>query len=113
MNEQAYILISGRDEALLTTRANVLRTAGYHAAATLVPVRDRADLSEVGLLMICHTLNEDERRGDLSAFAAASSTGKALCFTPHTGEYTIGVATLDSYQGPREMLRVVNRLLTA
>ena len=112
MNEQVHILISGRDEALLATRASVLRTAGYRVSATLGPVSSRAELSTVGLLVICHTLSEEERTDDLTSLATTHPGAKALCLVPHMGVTAQSAATLDSYSGPREMLRVIHRLLT-
>lgn len=112
MNDHAHILITGRDAILLSTRANVLRTAGYRVSTTMEPLSRCTDLRTTRLLLLCHSLSEEEREHDLATFARVSPTAKAVCLAPHAGEAARGVPALDSYGGPREMLRVVNRLLT-
>ena len=113
MRDKAHILISGRDRSLLETRERVLQIAGYRVSTTLQPVEGSHDLGDVRLLIICHTLSVEERRSDLALLADAYPQARALCLVPLAGAVAIDVPTLDSYRGPREMLRVVNSLLTS
>lgn len=113
MNENAHILIAGRDASLLDTRGLVLQSAGYKVSTTLQPIAQAPGLNGVGLLIVCHTLSTEERQSDLAALVGAAPQTKALCLTPHKGPLEPCIPTLDSYQGPYEMLRVVNRLLSA
>ena len=112
MTPKAHILISGRDDALLHTRGKVLETAGYRVSTTVKPIQ-LADTDSVQILIVCHTLSAAERQYDLAALANASSDAKALCLMPHAGPVIDNAAVLDSFCGPREMLRIVERLLTA
>ena len=113
MNENAHILICGRDSNLLETRGLVLRKAGYRVSTTTQPIQQAPALNGLDLLIVCHTLSTEERRNDLSVLACAAPQAPALCLTPHKGPVEPHIPTLDSYQGPHEMLRVVNQLLSA
>ncbi|MFN2974162.1 hypothetical protein [Terriglobus aquaticus] len=112
MNEQAHILITGRDPDLLETRSLVLQTAGHRVSTTLEPIATFAPLESVQLLIVCHTLEASERQSDLEALGIASPNARALCVAPYSGDMG-DIATFNSYEGPREMMRVVNRLLCA
>ena len=113
MNQHGHILVTGRDAALLSTRAQVLASAQYRVSTSLQPLASSESLEDVQLLIVCHTLSATERQDDIATFAASVPKAKALCLIPHAGSSTDGAAILDSFCGPREMLRVVHRLLTA
>ncbi len=112
MNRQAHILITGRDPDLLYIRELVLKSAGYHVSATLVPIRSFSGLRSVQLLIICHTLSVEERRSDLNTLASASPDTIPLCMMPRSEFCEAGVASLDCLRGPSEMLHVVHELLS-
>lgn len=112
MTQHAHILITGRDAALLNTRAKVLACAKYRVSTRLEPLASSESLENVQLLIVCHTLSAAERQDDVAAFADSIPGAKALCLIPHAGPAVDGAAVLDSFCGPREMLRVVHRLLT-
>lgn len=111
MTPKAHILISGRDYQLLRTRGRVLETAGYRVSTTVEPIQP-SEAAQIQLLIVCHTLSAIERQRDVSVLAELSSTAKALCLMPHAGPAIMGTTVLDSFCGPREMLQVVERLLT-
>lgn len=111
MNEQANILLSGRNADLLATRGQVLETAGYHVSTTLKAIEASSDLAAVHLLIVCHTLSAEDRQQDLSTLAAKAPHARALCMTPHSDAIECGISPVDSFQGPRELLRVVTSLL--
>lgn len=111
MTQRVHILISGRDDALLRTRSLVLRHAGYRVSTTMEPI-EPLEASGTALLIVCHTLSTAERQQDLSTLASTLPKAKALCLVPHAGSAIDGAAVLDSFCGPREMLRVVEHLLS-
>ena len=80
---------------------------------TLEPVTRSAALASVRLLILCHTLTPAERERDLSMLALGCPQARALCLVPHQGAAQSGIPILDSFAGPREMLRVVGQLLGA
>jgi hypothetical protein len=105
------ILITGRDEALLSTRGSVLKAAGYGVTTTVVPIERADDLSAVDLLVVCHTLNADQREHDLAALHESNPQAKALCLVPHAGRVDPQVAVLNSFTGPYQMLQAVEQCL--
>ena len=111
MNANGHILVCGRDAELLSLRALVLKSAGYRVS-TLTSVEALPNLETVKLLIVCHTLPDAERQIALSAVARHSPDAVALLMLPTSGAIPEGVETLDSLQGPRQMLDTVTRLLT-
>lgn len=113
LQEPAHILITGRDAALLSTRGGVLETAGYRVTTTVSPIKCAEDLATVHLVVICHTLDAEQREHDLTVLRASSSQAKVLCLVPHAGQVDPQVAVLNSFSGPRQMLLTVKQCLAA
>lgn len=111
MQDPAHILIAGRDEALLSTRGSVLKAGGYRVTTTVVPIERADDLSAVDLLVVCHTLNADQREHDLNMLRDINPQAKALCLVPHAGRVHPQVAVLNSFSGPHQMLQAVKDCL--
>ena len=111
MNEQAHILICGRDAALLETRSLVLQSAGFRVSTITRPLAMSRDLGNLDLLLVCHTLSAQERQADLCALATLAPKAKALCLRPSPGLDESCGATLDSFAGPRKMLTTVTEVL--
>ena len=99
MQEPAHILITGRDEALLSTRGSVLKTTGYRGTITVTPIEHADDLSAVQLLVICHALSSEQREHDLHTLRSLNTQAKVLCLVPHAGRVDPQVAVLNSFSG--------------
>ena len=82
MDQQPHILISGRDANLLLVRSLVLQSAGYRVSATTRPITQRPVLDGIRLLILCHTLNAEERESDLATAAAACPEATVLLLVP-------------------------------
>ena len=105
------ILICGRDAALLRTRGLVLQQAGYDVTITLQSLEFEPDLSAIKLMIVCHTLSEKERQQAISTLALRAPQAKTACMIPTKGVIEEGVATVESFHGPRRLLETVKLLV--
>ena len=111
MSTPISILICGRDAALLKTRGLVLESAGYDVTVTLRSLEFEPDLSAIKLMIVCHTLSENERRQAISILASRSPQAKIVCLAPTKGAIDASVTTVDSFRGPRMLLDTVKSLV--
>lgn len=104
------ILMYGRDICLLQTRALVLQHAGYRVAAVQnwlgAPAHEAIDL-----LILCHSLTQQQRRKALEDASDQWPTAKQLCLTPTNGPIDTDCLTFDSFGGPEKLIEVVGKLL--
>lgn len=113
MNQR--ILSCGNDEVLLQTRSLVLATAGFEVEV-IVGVKgllDRQFGSEVGLIVLCHTLSEQEQK------QASRRLQLTLPGTPTLslrgvwqGRDTRSTPAIDSFAGPKALIAHSRKLIS-
>jgi DNA-binding NtrC family response regulator len=83
MSISPTILVYGKDENLLKTRALVLETAGHRVQRAATPQRLRLLLQNdpIGVLILCHTLSEAECLEALDTAARMKPGIKSLVLT--------------------------------
>ena len=106
----ASILVLGRDMPLLDTRAWVLRQAGYRVKA-LAPWEVIPETESVDLLILCHTITEDERDALLLMATAQRPAIRMLCLTPTAGSLQGIPNIFNSFDGPSKLIETVQKLL--
>ena len=109
------ILICGNDIRLLETREIVLKTAFQHVTSALGvrALEDELGRSPTDLIVLCHSLGEDERRGVQKLVNEKWPASQMLVLAgvlgaapPHgTGEQ------LSIYDGPRALLDRVRQMV--
>ncbi len=119
MTAPISILIFGQDSLLLSTRQWILATSGHsvRTSAHLPDVRQILLAEQIDLLILCHTLQPDDRDRAL-AFLKSGAMKQRECVPKHL-ILTAGVSgydepmgeVLDAMEGPAQLVRKV-RILT-
>lgn len=108
------VLIFGRDTSLLDTRALILARAGYLVlTATDALEANRILASQpIHLLILCHTLADEERRNVLSVAHASQPALRTLALVANAAHYAADSpeAILSTLDGPRTLLAAVHEL---
>ena len=113
MHTASSILVCGQNSELLRTRGLVLESAGYRVETALGSMAEVTGLSTIKVAVLCHTLSEADQQMTLALLARHAPHARALCLVPAAGSVPSGTESLDSFQGPRKLLEVVNRLFIA
>jgi DNA-binding NtrC family response regulator len=108
------LLIYGNDSMLLTTRSLILEKVGYgvvtvstFSEAMLLLLNQQFDL-----LILCQSLNEDERRGMLESAHAINPELKCVVLQFTGGHERIAnEETLEGLRGPTNLIDSIHRLL--
>jgi hypothetical protein len=109
------ILVCGTDRLLLSTRRDVLRTAGY--AVFIVPAIDAIERilqgCSVDALVLCHTLAPEQQQAVLTLLHRSSPAAKSVIMTKVTAPESCAVpdATVCATEGPGALIRTLDRLL--
>jgi DNA-binding response OmpR family regulator len=111
---QGKLLIFGNDSMLLTTRRLILEKAGHHVVtastfsdAMLLLVNQPFDL-----LILCQSLNQEERRGMLES-AHALNSGLKCAVLQFTGGHDkiASEETVEGLRGPTNLIESIHRML--
>ncbi|HEX4156156.1 MAG TPA: hypothetical protein VHY48_11130 [Acidobacteriaceae bacterium] len=109
------VLIFGHDTTLLGTRALILGRDGFQVLTTTDAAETNHILARqsVDLLILCHTLSEQERRTALALARAAHPPLRALALVANATRYTAEgpEVTLSTLDGPRTFLAAVHELI--
>jgi hypothetical protein len=109
------ILAYGNDPILLATRRLVLENAGYRVFTTL----EFSDAilvllnQQIDVLLLCHSLRDDERRGVLET--ARAITEDVKCVILHYDGLAVPVEdaeVVEGLEGPSTLLSAIGKLLT-
>ncbi len=108
------LLIYGNDSMLLTTRRLILEKAGYEVAtvatfsgAMLLLLNRHFDL-----LILCQSLEEDERRGMLESAHAINPELKCAVLQFTVGHRRIAnEETLEGLRGPANLIESIHRMM--
>jgi hypothetical protein len=109
------ILAYGTDPILLTTRRLVLENAGYRVFTSLEFSDAMLVLlnQQIDVLLLCHSLHDDERRGILETARAITPNVKCVILDYDGGAVPIKDAELvEGLEGPNTLLRAIGKLLT-
>jgi DNA-binding NtrC family response regulator len=111
---QAKLLIYGNDSMLLTTRRLILEKAG-HDVVTASTFSDAMLLlvnQQFDLLVLCQSLNQEERRGMLES-ARAINPGLKCVVLQFTGshEKIANEVTVEGLRGPTNLIESIHRML--
>jgi two-component SAPR family response regulator len=108
------LLIYGNDSMLLTTRRLILEKVGYEVA-TVSTFSDAMLLvlnQQLDLLILCQSLNEEERRGMLeSAYAINPQLKCAVLQFTGGHEKIANEETLEGLRGPTNLIESIRRML--
>jgi hypothetical protein len=112
---RSNILAYGNDPILLTTRRFVLEKAGYRVFTTLEFSDAMLVLlnQQIDVLVLCHSLHDDERRGVLET--AHAITEDVKCVILHYDRLPVPVEdceVVERLEGPTALLRAIGKLLT-
>jgi DNA-binding NtrC family response regulator len=111
---QGKLLIYGNDSMLLTTRRLILEKAGHDvvtastfSGAMLLLVNRQFDL-----LILCQSLNQEERRGMLESAHAINPNLKCVVLQ-FTGshERIANEETVEGLRGPTNLIESIHRML--
>ena len=109
------ILVYGRDQRLLETRSWVLEQAGYRTvqAMTLAGAEGLAKMNAAEVAVLCHSLSAEESRGALASLRRLRPEVQRLVLTVNATAVSDGAqeAVLSAYEGPRQLLDEVARLV--
>jgi len=115
--ESAAVLIYGRDHRLLETRRWVLERAGLTVRTTveLSDIEEILASQTIDLFILCHTLSPEESDVVLAKAHTLRPDMKYLVLTANTPLGSLGSREefVSAFEGPRTLLAVVERLLTA
>lgn len=112
---QGTILIFGKDEMLLVTRSLILEKAGYRVLTAQSFANAMLALMNhpIDLLLLCQTLNEEERRGILETAHALQPDIKCASLTYNGRELEVdGIGVRHPLDGPPGFLSAIGRMLT-
>jgi CheY-like chemotaxis protein len=108
------LLIYGNDSMLITTRRLILERVGYEVA-TVATFSDAMLLllnQQFDLLLLCQSLNEEERRGMLeSAYAIKPELKCAVLQFAAGHERIANEETLEGLRGPTNLIESIQRML--
>ena len=108
------LLIYGNDSMLLTTRRLILERVGYEVA-TVATFPDAMLLllnQQLDLLILCQSLNEEERRGMLESAHAINPELKCVVLQFTAGHQKIAnEETLEGLRGPTNLIESIRRML--
>lgn len=108
------LLIYGNDSMLLTTRRLILEKVGYEVA-TVATFPDAMLLllnQQLDLLILCQSLNQEERRGMLeSAYAISPELKCAVLQFTGGHERIANEETLEGLRGPTNLIESIRRML--
>jgi hypothetical protein len=108
------LLIYGNDSMLLTTRRLILEKVGYEVA-TVATFSDAMLLllnQQFDLLILCQSLNEEERRGMLESAHAINPELKCAVLQFTVGHERIAnEETLEGLRGPTNLIESIHRML--
>ena len=108
------LLLFGHDIELLRIRRLVLKTDGYEVfmSASLDVVERLLKAGEVDILVLCHSLTEDQRRRALNQIASKLSIAKALVLVVGPQAHREALhANHDVQEGPVRLLAAVESLV--
>jgi DNA-binding response OmpR family regulator len=109
------ILAYGNDPILLTTRRLVLEKARYRVFTSLEFSDAMLVLlnQQIDVLLLCHSLHDDERRGILET--ARAITQDVKCVILHYDGRAVPMEdaeVVEGLEGPNTLLRAIGKLLT-
>lgn len=116
MRAQSVIVVYGHDQSLLDTRSWVLQGAGYR----VLQVSQNSELEQasnapsVALLLLCHTLTQEECEGT-RAFLDRRSGIKRLLITANRplSPQTMSDPVVSAFDGPGALIDMVDKVLAA
>ena len=110
---QDQILLVGKDEVLLATRAMILRRRWSTSVASPKSAIEKLKAQRPRLLILCHTLSDAETDSLVKVCAAQVPAVRTVelikRFTP--GDHLETDATVEVYKGPALLLETVENLL--
>jgi hypothetical protein len=108
------ILAYGNDPILLTSRRLVLEQAGYRVFTTLEFSDAMLVLlnQQIEILLLCHSLHDDDRRGILETARAITQDVKFVLLQYDGCAFPMEDAELvEGLEGPNTLLRAIGKLL--
>jgi hypothetical protein len=108
------ILAYGSDPILLATRRLVLEKAGYRVFTTLEFSDAMLVLlnQQINVLLLCHSLHDDERRGILETAHAITQDVKCIILQYDGLAVPVEDAeVVEGLEGPTTLLRAIGKLL--
>ena len=108
------ILIYGNEQLLVSTRRLILEKAGYQVfSATRFDSGLLALVNErINVLLLCHSLYEQERRSILETARAVKPDVKTLVFGFDGREVELnGAGTFERLDGPAALVNSIGRIL--
>jgi DNA-binding response OmpR family regulator len=112
---QGTILIFGNDEMLLVTRSLILEQAGYtvFTAQTFANAMLALMNHQIDVLVLCQSLNQEERRGILETAHALQADIKCAALTYTGPDLEVDdVGVCQRLDGPRGLLLAIGKMLT-
>ncbi len=109
---KAHILIVGFDEPLMTTRAMLLAQHWSTATAKPSDLTQEIQNKKPSLLLLCHSLSDEEVRSLVRRCRMLSPSTRILCLALGSQVNCLGAdATVDGLSGPLVLTKAVERLL--
>ncbi len=107
----AHVLLVGNDRKILSIRADVLLNFWSIAATTTLANSDLHRAAD--LVVLCHTLSEDQRHHWITILRAASPNRLIVSLDFQDLGPRNGIdATIDLHRGPAALVSVIYQLLT-
>jgi DNA-binding NtrC family response regulator len=111
------VLVYGRDATLLEVRRLVLERVGLHVsiATKSTDVQRMISAEQIDLLIVCHTIAEEETGKVLSVMHKLRPKMKGLILTVQIASLTdrAGDEMLSTVDGPVALIETVNKMLTS
>jgi hypothetical protein len=113
MIPSTHVLSFGHDLSLLQTRQQVLATRFQSSAVSNVSdLKEQISSEEIDMVVLCHTLSEEERRAALEIAECSLPSTKVLTLVSNTTTATFrSKHTLYGLVDPRELLEKVTEVL--
>ena len=115
MQSATYILVYGRDMALLDTRRLVLESAGFttKTAGTQSGLAQELAVGQVVLCILCHTLSPEERRSMLEIIHYARPESKVLVLQANKNGYDLTSTdpVVSIFDGPAKLVATVQDIM--
>jgi hypothetical protein len=109
------ILVYGSDEILLSTRTMVLENAGFRVLSAINYADAEAIIrsGEVALVVLCHSLNADDREAILRLVSGLSPSVSTVVLTAGASLISERSPTgiVSAFDGPRKLIESVHKLL--
>ncbi len=116
MPVQTAIVVYGHDQSLLDTRSWVLQSAGYRVlqASRRSELEQTADDARVALVVLCHTLTQEERE-ETGSFLDRRADIKRLLITANRPvlQQRRSDPMVSAFDGPRALIDMVDTMLAA